>query len=464
MPRKCFETQNESKIFIMEPGKLIENIKDRLEAESIDAFEVCYINQDHLSVEARDKKVESFVRSSERGVALRLVKGERIAWASTSDFSSKAVDQLIKSVSTSVEEISPSEEACLPPSYPLPPYNEKEKQGRPLQEITDKEKIDVALTLERETLSLNSKIKRVRQPLYEEVVRQVIVCNSHGVMQDAKRGMASCEVRAIAESKGVSESGYDFHFSPRFEDLQVVITARNAAERALSRLGAAPLKTGRYDVVFESRAAANLLRLLTPSFFAGNVQRKKSAIANKKGERIYNPIVTVVDDGLLPDGYGSFPFDDEGVPRRKNYLVKEGVVHDWLYDSARAARDKRSSTGSCKRPSIHGLPTVDVSNCYLQEGNNSPKVLLSMTDNGFYITDVMGLHTANMVTGDFSLGAEGFHIKDGLKGAPIRGVIVAGNIHDIFKNVKALGVDLRFIGHYGAPSILVPKLQIGGGR
>ena len=313
-------------------------------------------------------------------------------------------------------------------------------------------------------MASSPKIKRVRQPLYEEEMRHVAVFNSHGVIQDAKRSMTSCEVRAIAESNGVLESGWDFYFSPRFEDLDIGTTAKNAAQRALSRLGGKLLKTGRYNVVFDCRAAANLLRLLTPSFFASNVQRKKSAIASKKGEKIYNPAVTIVDDGLRPDGFGSFPFDDEGVPRRKNYLVRNGVVNDWLYDAARAARDKRSSTGNCTRPSIHKLPDIDISNCYLSEGDKSLKVLLSMADKGFYVTDVMGLHTANIVTGDFSLGAEGFCIEDGLKGGPIRGVIVAGNVHDIFKDVAALGVDLKFVGSYGAPSMLVPLLQISGGR
>jgi PmbA protein len=450
----------------MEPEHLITQLKNRLEGETVDAFEICFIGGRRLSVEARDGMVESLARADERGVAVRVIKDKKMGWASSTDLSDEALTGLVESAVISMHEVSPSEESQIAytdekKSGPAPRLNEK--KGRPLEGVLDDEKIEIALSLEREAKAADRRITRVRQPLYEERVRHVMIFNSNGMRRDFRRAMTACEVRAIAESNGRSESGWEFHFSPRFDDLNAEEAAKTAAGRALSMLGAGSLHTGKYTVVFDSRAAANLVRLIAPSFFANNIQRKKSSLAGKKGERIYHEGVTIIDDGLMPDGYGSFPFDDEGVPRRKNFLVKDGIIVDWLYDQARAARDKRGSTGSSYRASIHDSPSINVSNCYLSAGTLDQEKLFSKTGNGFFVSELMGLHTANPVTGDFSLGAEGFLIENGRKGRPIRGVMVAGNVHELFKNIEAVGSDLKFIASYGAPSILVPAVQISGG-
>jgi len=448
----------------MEPEKIIETLKDRLEGESLDAFEICFIGEDRLSVEARNGEVESFSQVKHAGVAVRALKDHKMGWGSSTDLSSGAVERLVSCVVADVNEASPSEESVIP----KPPKTKKtgpedsipEKKGRPFGEIPESQKIAVALKLEKEAKAADTRIARVRQPLYEESVRRVAISNSYGVHRNASRGIVSCEVRAVAEANGVSESGWDFSFTPRFEDLDVEGTARRAALRSVSLLGAAPLPTGRYDIVLEPRPAAQFLRLIAPSFFADNVQRSKSAIAQKKGKAVYSKLITIMDDGLLPDGFASFPFDDEGVPRRRTTLVKEGFITNWLYDSQRAAREGKISTGNSSRSSIHKPASINVSNCFIKEGDADK--LLQVAGKGFLVTDVMGLHTANPVTGDFSLGAEGFCIEAGGKGRPVRGVIVAGNIHELLGRVAAVGRDLKFTANYGAPSLLIMEVQVSG--
>ena len=450
----------------MEPEKIINVLKDRIESLSLDAFEICFLGTERLSVEARDGQVESFARTEQCGIAVRALKDDRIGWASSTDLSSLALDQLIKSAVANASEATPSPESVIP--KPSRKSGQKtlekipEKEGTPLQKIPEAQKIAMAVELERAAKTTDPRIVRVRQPLYEESVRFVAIENSHGISRVASRQIAICEVRAIAEANGISESGFEYSFSPRFEDLDAEGTARRAALRSVSLLGATSLSTGRYDIVCEPRPAASLLRLLTPSFFADNIQRKKTAIAGKKGQSFYQNLVTIIDDGLLPDGFGSFPFDDEGMPRRKNFLVKDGVIVGWLYDAQRAARDKRLSTGSSYRLSIHKPPAISVSNCYLKAGEMLPEKLLTMANKCFLITDVIGLHTANTVTGNFSLGAEGFYIENGVRCHPVRRVIVAGNIHDLFARVEAIGSDLKFLANYGSPSIFVPDVQISG--
>ncbi len=443
----------------------IERLKKIFESELVDAFEIFCIERKHLFVEAKEKNANLFAHSKETGVAIRVIKNKKMGWASSTDFSEGALAQLVKSAITSADEVTPSEEACFPHPYKeiSESYNQlNEEKGMLLEEIPDEEKIEIAFTLEREALAADKRISRVRQPLYEEFIRRVIIYNSNGIERDYKRQMTTCEVKAIAEDKGASEVGWDFQFSPRFEDLNPKQVAATAAQRAVSLLGAGSLPSGKYAVVFDSRVAASLVRLAAPSFFAHNIQRKKSPLAGKKGQKIYDDCVTIIDDGLMPFGWGSFPFDDEGAPKQKNILVKNGVVIEWLYDQARAVKDKKASTGNSYRASVHDVPVININNCYLLPGKVSQDELLLRAESGLFISEVMGLHTANLVTGDFSLGAEGFLIRNGIRDSPVRGVIVAGNVHELFGNVKAIANDLRFIMNFGAPSIFVPDVQISG--
>lgn len=452
----------------MEPESIINTVKDRIEAEALDAFEICFVGNAKLSVEARNGEAESFSRGEQRGIAVRVLKNKRIGWASSTDMSPSALGYLLKSVMANVKEISQSEEAVIPKPRRVRkgasqlPHQIDEKPGKPLSDIPDSEKIALAIELERATKQQDERITKVRQPLYEEITRHVSIVNSNDLKQTAKRQMTLCAVRAIAQENGDSESGYDFSFSPRFEDLDAEGTAKKAALRAVALLGAKPVSTGKYNIVFEPRAAASLVRLLVTSFYADNVQRKKSAVADKRGKLVYSKLVNIIDDGLLPDGFGSFLFDDEGVPKRKITLVENGIILNWLYDSQRAARDKRISTGSSRRQSIHKPPQIGVSNCFLDRGDVSFHGVLKMANNGVLITDLIGLHTANPITGFFSLGAEGFHIHNGEKGSPVRGILISGNVHDLFSKLAATGSDFQFFTHYGSPSFLVPDMQVSG--
>jgi PmbA protein len=450
----------------MEPEKIIELLKGRLEGESLDAYEICYISESRLAVEARNGEIESFSRVSENGVALRVVKDHKMGMASSTDLCCEALAKLVSSVVLNVEEVSPSEESVIPgPEKTRKVRTEPvlvEKEGRTLGEVSESQKMKMALKLEREAKAVDKRIARVRQPLYEETTRKVVILNSNGIFKSAERGIASCEVRAVAFENGESESGWAFSFSPRFDDLDCSTTAKMASERAVSLLGAKPIPTGRYNVMLETRPASQLLRLLLPSFFADNVQRGKSAIKDKKGKAVLSPLITIIDDGRLPDGFASFPFDDEGVTRHRTIIVKEGVITNWLYDTQRALKDGKTSTGNSHRASIHKVAAINVTNCFIAPSDTDPAKLLSSIQKGFLVTDVMGLHTANPVTGDFSLGAEGFSIEGGLKADPVRGVLISGNIHELLHRVAAVGSDLHFLANYGSPTMLIPDVWVSG--
>ncbi len=433
----------------------------RLEEEGVDAFEVAGISEQTLSVEAKRQMVESFERSSSAGIALRVVHKKRLGWSATTDLSSSEIKKAVKSAVDSAKFSAETKEAVIA-SPQIPSGDFAERVGRSFSEISDDDKIDLALSLESAAIASDSRISRVRSPKYEEVTSSVFIRNSNGISASGRRSMAYLTLQAIATDKGDSESSYEIGFSPRFEDLEPKAVAASAAARAIRKLGARGMDSAFLPAVFENRAAASLLGVLAPAFFADNVQRNKSPVARRKGEMVYSDLIDIIDDGLLSGGFASFPFDGEGVPSQKTTIVHGGRIVGWLYDGPRAAIDGVKSTGNCRRTGIGKTPSIGVTNCFIKAGSSSLKSIISSAKKGLFVTGLLGVHTANPITGDFSLGAEGIAIEDGVLDRPVRGITIAGNVHEIFRDVVAVGNDFVQKGAYASPSIMIKSISIGG--
>lgn len=432
----------------------------KLEAQSLDAFEVAGMAESSLVIEARKQLVHSFRRSTTRGVAIRVVKDGRLVFASTTDISPQSIERCVVHLVEALPHITPSDEAVIPKT------GEKmgelsEKRGRLPYEIKEDEKIRRAFSLESAAIAADSRITRVQHACYEERSHSLIVENSNGVSAEGSREISFCEIKAIAGEGPAAETAYEFAFSPCFDGIDAEAVAKRAALRAVAKLGGKPIKLGNANVLFAPRAAQSILKLAVPSFFADNVQRGKSRVAESRGRRIYCPEISIVDDGLMPGGLGSFLFDGEGIPKRRTVLVRNGVVENWLYDGARAAKDNVPSTGSCVREGLNRLPVIGVSNCFIKGGEKSAGELIKMAGRGVLITELSGTHTASTISGDFSLGFEGMLIEGGVAGAPVRAMTVAGNVHELLSRVTGVGSDLEFFGSYGAPSVLVEGLTLG---
>jgi PmbA protein len=143
-------------------------------------------------------------------------------------------------------------------------------------------------------------------------------------------------------------------------------------------------------------------------------------------------------------------------------LSTEGYLDGFLYDTYCAQKEGKSSTGSGQRGSFRSLPSVGCSNFILQPGPQHPNELLTQVSHGLYITDVMGMHAANPISGDFSVGASGLMIENGSLSFPVRGITIAGNLLQFLKDIEAVGNDLRFFGSSAASTILLKSLSIGG--
>jgi PmbA protein len=285
--------------------------------------------------------------------------------------------------------------------------------------------------------------------------------SSEGVSGWYSGTSAGCGVSVILSGGDVMEMGGYGDDSRFLSGLDPRKAAAEAVRRTALVLAGKSLPTGRYDLVLDGEAAASLVDVLGELFLASNIHKNKSFLRDKLGEKVASPALSLVDDGLLVRGMGSSPFDGEGVSCTTTRLLSDGVVTAWLYNLKYALLDGVASTGNAGR-SISGTPDVDCSNLLLLPGQWTPEDLLLQVGSGIYVTEFLGLHTINPVSGEFSLGIKGASISGGALGGAVSGMTIAGNLKDILNTIDLIGNDFRFYGSTGACSLVVRDVAAAG--
>ena len=360
---------------------------------------------------------------------------------------------------------------CADASDPDPAYGLPDAAGEaadlPLYDpsvetVPEGEKGEFARSLEALALAADPRMKRVRAASLRETVSAVSLFHSRGFAATRKESLYSAHVETVAEDRGEGQTGYGFRVARSFRGLDAAAIAGEGANRALRMFGAVRPETGRCRAVLENGAAAELLEVLIPSFLASQVAKGKSMFAGKVGGKVASGAVTIEDDPLDPAGSGAEPFDGEGTPTRRRELIAKGELRGFLADAFWGRKIGTGSTGACKRPGSKQPPAVGISNLRIAPGAESPSALLGAAGNGILLTEFLGIHTADPVSGDFSVGASGIRIAGGALAEPLHGFAVSGNILGLLGKVEAAGTDFRWFGNVGAPSLLVSAIAVGG--
>jgi len=330
------------------------------------------------------------------------------------------------------------------------------------ESVPEEEKGEFACSLEATALARDPRMRRVRSASVHETAGSVEILNSRGLRREGRESRCSAWVDSVAEDGSEGQTGYGFGFARSLRKLDAAPIAGEAAERALRMLGATRPASGEYRAVLENGAAAELLEVLIPSFLASQVTKGKSMFAGKVGERVAAECVTISDEPLDPLGSGAEPFDGEGTPSRRRVLVSSGTLQGFLADAFWGRKLGTGTTGACRRPGPSLPPTVGASNLRIAAGEHSLPGLCEAAGNGILMTEFLGIHTADPVSGDFSVGASGIRIAAGRPAGPLHGFAVSGNVLELLRAVEAVGSDFRWFGNVGAPSMLVRGIAVGG--
>lgn len=244
-------------------------------------------------------------------------------------------------------------------------------------------------------------------------------------------------------------------------DINLEQIATRAVTDVISSLNPRGIKTGRYDVVIEEEAAADLIGFLGELFCASDVHKGKSMMAGKLGKQIASSCVTLIDSAIIPWAFGSSNFDAEGCPTGQTTLIKDGIASSYLYNMEYAAKDKVKSTGNACR-SFGTLVDIATNNLVLQPGAKTKSELIKELGNGFYVTEFMGLHTADPISGNFSLGIKGRFIENGELTGAGSGATMAGNFADLWNQIVAVSSKSVWCGSVSSPALVLKGVVLAG--
>ena len=436
---------------------IAEDIIKKSLQKGCDAAEVYIIGADSISVEAKEGTVDALEVSRDFGIAVKVIKKHRLGFSFTS-----LPERAEETINAAMEA---SEHTCVDKFMDIPderPPSDVKVFDSELNDIKEEDVIRNALALEKRALSSDEMVKKVRKA--EVSVRRgtTAIANSRGVNISYQSGYISASVTLLAvDDKGDSQMGWDFDIRRKLKDLDIAMIGASAAERAIGLLGSRTIIPVRVPVILDPHVSVQFLDILSASLSADAVQKKRSFLTGKVGRKIISDRIDIIDDGVMPWGIGTRPVDDEGVPTSDRSLITEGVLAEYIHNTYTAAKAGTSSTGNASRGGFKSLPGVAVTNLYIkQTGNGRETELIKSMHKGILITDVMGIHTANPVSGDFSIGISGIWIEGGERKYPVKEALMSGNILDLFIKVEETGRDLRFYGNTGSPSLLVGEMDI----
>lgn len=406
-----------------------------------------------------EKKPEDTRSGFTQGLTVRALREGRQGVAFANDVSVEAGRRLWQSACEAATLLPPDPHRRLP--APAPAAARASGVDNTLFSATLAAQQARLARLEKKLLFPDKRLKKAVRLQLSESMSESAVVNSLGVAARQTASDVSFSLEVMGEQKGEVQTGWAYRQARFWKDLDIDAALSQARERVLNSFDAKPLTSGAWPVVFDPWVGVDFLELVTDALAADRVQRGRSLWAGKTGQEVASRLVTLIDDGSLPRGVASSPFDDEGVPRRKNILVQQGALREYLYDTYTAAREGRDSTGNAGRAG-GGAPSPEPSNFYMAPGDQSRQSLLQGTPKGFLVQEVLGMHTADAVSGDFSVGASGLLIERGRPVRAVKGVTLAGNLADLFKRVDAVADDLTWFGGMGAPTFRVSSLSIGG--
>jgi PmbA protein len=265
----------------------------------------------------------------------------------------------------------------------------------------------------------------------------------------------------IASVDGRMERDYWYTIARDPERLESAAeVGRRAAERTLRRLGSRKVVTQKAPVIFEPRVARSLAGHLFEAVSGESIYQQASFLEGKLGQQVASEAVTVVDDPTIPGLFGTWPFDDEGVPARRKVVIERGVLRTYLHNTYTARKLEARTTGNAGR-GLAGNPWVDHGNFFLEPGILTLEQMVAGVKQGLLVTELMG-QGVNVVNGDYSRGAAGLWIENGEVAYPVSEITIAGNLEIMLKDIEAVGAELTFQGSLASPAIQIREMTISG--
>lgn len=446
----------------MNTEQFIHALLEMAKTRGLTEAEVYLSSGDSFRAMSQQGQIANYTVNTTRGLSLRGIYDGKMGYAATEAFDEAAITQLVSGV---MESALLSEDEDFQQIYPGDArYPEIDCYNPELDQVDEKRKLDFLLSLEPMAKAKDPRIMQLAYNAISTSSGHVRIVNSHGLDLSQRDNIAYAYASAVAKEGDRVATGMGITISRNFDELDAEKVVDDATDEALFMLTAEPVPSGTYRCIIENRCMPDLLSVFSGIFSAENAQKGLSLLAGKEGEMIASPAVTLMDDPLMKDGLASSPFDAEGVACRTKAVIENGRLTTLLHNLKTAHKAGVKSTGNAGRAGFAGAMQVHPSNFYFQPGLRSPAQMMQDMQNGLVITEVSGLHAgANAISGDFSLIAQGYTVKDGKRDQAVDRITVAGNFFQLLKNIREVGNDLFFPGSStGSPSVDIGEIAVAG--
>lgn len=432
-----------------------------------DDVEVLVSDGSELTAKVRMGAPELVQEAQSHALGLRLQRGGRRAVTFTSDLRREALEALCAETVALAELAEPDEAAAPPdPSLLATSIPELDLYDEEVGKVEAAWALEQALQGERAAQGYDARITNSEGATWSRVIGATAFATSGGFIGGYRGSYASLVVSPLCDDPSDASApkkrrGFWWTASRFLKELESAdVIGREAARRTVATIGSRKVETQECPIIFDPEVARALVGTIFSVSNGAAFWRKSTYMADREGQAIASPLVTIIDDPLIPRAPGSKPFDGDGLPTRKNVVVDKGVLTTVLCDVYSARKLGRASTGSAGR-GIGGNPGPTTSNLILQAGTQTPEELLKGVSRGLYVTQMMGFGF-NPVTGDFSRGAVGFWIENGELTFPVSEITIAANFDNILKRIDGLGNDLSMRSSTASPTIRVSHMMVAG--
>jgi len=407
-------------------------------------------------------EVESLSSAQSQGVGIRIVVDGKQGFAYAGSLDESVIAETLAEARDNARFATRDEYVALAEPDGVA-VDELDLYRAALEACSPEAKVALAIELERVVLGADPRISGIESAEYVDGVSEAAVASTTGIRSYGRETSCYLATYALASDGDDTQTGFGFSVGREPSDLDPAVAAAEAAERATRMLGAVKPPTGRLTVVLDPWVTAQFLGLLGYTLNGDAVAKGRSLFADRLGESVASPLVTLVDDPTDIRAITATDTDGEGLATRRNVLVRDGVLEMFVHNSESARRAGTVSTGNAVR-GYNSTPSVDCLFLSLQPGATDPAAMIAGIADGVLVQEVSGLHSGvNPVSGDFSTGAEGLRIRGGEVAEPVREFTIASTLQRMLHDVQAVGNDLQFLPMNAAGvSLVVADVTLSG--
>jgi len=414
------------------------------------------------TVRVYDGQVESLTSAGTRGAGIRVVRAGRQGFAHCGSLELDVLAETLAEARDNVDFGEPDEWNGLAEPDGVTPIHQDGWSDAVVAFPAEK-KVQLALDLEARVRAIDPRVSSARTTIFGDGWGETVLASTAGILAADRGGSCSVSTQPLARAGEETQIGWGVDATRDPEELDLEKVAAEAVERAVRLLGAVKPKSARTTILLEPRLALSLLGIVAGMLSAESVIKGRTPFADRLGEQVASPLITLVDDPTRSESLAAETFDGEGLACRSNPLLSEGVLQGFLHNSYTARRTGTHSTGSAVR-GTRTLPGAGPQLLVMSPGTRSFSDLVASIDEGLLVTNFAGMHSGvNPVSGDFSVGADGIMIRNGVLCEPVREMTVASTLQRLLHDVREVGGDFEWLtGGSGGCSLVIDDVAISG--